>query len=612
MAILTGTLAADRLAGTIEDDRASGLSGDDTITGGLGQDTLSGGDGADTLNGGDGNDLIYGHGSDDRVDGSGDIAAERIATGLGQTVFATSAPGDPDRLFVVAKTGEIRILDAATGNVTPSPFLDIPAAELQTGGEQGLLGLAFHPDYAANGRFFVFVTNADGDLEVRAYLRSATNPDVADAGSGDVILTVPHPTHANHNGGWIGFGPDGMLYIATGDGGSGGDPDNNAQNPQNLLGKILRIDVDGDGFAGDPDRDYAIPDDNPFVAASAADEIWALGLRNPWRPSFDRLTGDLYIADVGQGEREEINFQPSGSAGGQNYGWVIREGTLVFDPDRPGNLPPDSPLLTGPVLDYPHAADGTGGFSVTGGYVYRGPGPGLQGVYLYADFVTDQIWSFRIVDGAVVDAANRTAQFVASGGQIDSIASFAEDGRGNLYIIGLDGEVFRLTPGASAGDGADSIRGGTGADTVHGGVGDDTLRGDDGDDRLFGGGQDDLIAGGLGVDRLTGGEGADVFDFNAVAESGATSATRDSIYDFVAGEDVIDLATIDASAGTAGNQGFAFIGTAAFSAEGQIRLEQRTGGVIVQVNTEGTGGAEMTVFLRGVQAADVDGGDFVL
>ena len=612
MAILTGTIGADTLTGSNTGDTASGLSGADSISGGQGSDRLSGGEGGDTLNGGDGDDLIHGFGASDRQDGSGDIVATRIAEGLDQPLFATSAPGDPDRLFVVEKTGQIQILDTATGTANATAFLTIPAGGLDTSNERGLLGLAFHPDYSTNGRFYVFVTNAAGDLEVRTYLRSSSDPDLAEVGSGDVILTVPHPGFANHNGGWIGFGPDGYLYISTGDGGSGGDPANNAQNPDSLLGKMLRIDVNGDDFAGDAGRDYAIPDDNPFVAATAADEIWALGLRNAWRPSFDRATGDLYIADVGQGSREEINFQAAGSAGGQNYGWVIREGTQVYDPDRPGNLPPDSPLLVGPVLDYGHTSDGSGGFSVTGGYVYRGPDAGLQGVYVYADFLTDQIWSFRIVGGAVVDAANRTAQFVATGGQIDSIASFAEDGRGNLYIIGLDGEIFRLSPGVAAGDGSDAIRGGAGRDTIHGGAGDDAIRGDDGDDRLYGGSQRDTITGGAGVDRMSGGTGADVFDFNAVAESGSTAALRDTVEDFIPGQDVLDLSTIDARTGQAGNQRFDFIGTAAFTAEGQIRLVETARGVIVQINTTGTTTPEMTIFLRDVQAADLDSGDFVL
>lgn len=611
MALLNGTTGADVLAGGAAADVGTGLSGSDRLDGGAGADTLSGGEGGDSLNGGAGDDVLYGFGASDEVAGSGDIRATRIAGGYDQPVFATSAPGDPDRLFVVEKTGQIRILDTATGVTNTANFLTIPQAQLQTGGEQGLLSMAFHPDYATNGKFYVFVNNAAGDLEVRQYARAPGNPDRAGATSGDVILTIPHPGNSNHNGGWISFGPDGHLYIATGDGGGGGDPDNNAQNPNVLLGKMLRIDVNGDDFAGDAGRDYAIPDDNPFVGTSAAGEIWALGLRNPWRPSFDRVTGDLYIADVGQDAREEINFQEAGSAGGENYGWVIREGTLVFDPDRPGNLPPGSPLLIDPVLDYGHSFDAAGGFSVTGGYVYRGPSEGMQGIYLYADFVSNQIWSFRIVDGAVVDAANRTGQFVVSGGSLDNIASFGEDGRGNLYIIGIGGDVFLLNPGAGAGDGADAINGGAGRDRIWGGAGRDTLRGGEDDDRLHGGGQADLIAGGAGKDVMFGGAGADVFDFNAVTESHVAFG-RDVIMDFVAGEDRLDFASIDARAGVAGNQGFTFIGSGPFTAEGQIRVVQSGGSVVVQVNTSGSSGAEMVLILRDVAVGDLTAGDFVL
>lgn len=608
MADRNGTLDNDRLNGTETDDRLNGLSGSDSLTAGAGADTLSGGEGADDLAGGAGNDLIFGYGASDRVAGSGDIVAELVGD-RSEPVFMTSAPGDPDRLFVVGKAGQITILDPATGTVVSPPFLTIPSTQMLKDGEQGLLSMAFHPDYATNGRFFVFLINAAGDIEIREYARSAGNPDVADPSSGNVILTIPHPVRDNHNGGWIGFGPDGYLYISTGDGGGGGDPDNNAQNVNSLLGKMLRIDVNGDDFAGDPSRDYAIPDDNPFANGAGADEIWAVGLRNAWRPSFDRLTGDLYIADVGQGSREEINFQEAGSAGGANYGWVIREGTTVYDPNRPGNLPPDSPLLTDPVFEYGHSFDANGGFSVTGGYVYRGTAPGMQGVYFYADFVTDQLWSFRVVDGKVVDQANRTAQLVVDGGTVDNIASFAEDGRGNLYVVGLDGQIFRLTPGEGAGDGADLIRAGDGNDTAHGGAGNDTLRGDAGDDRLFGGGQDDRLVGGAGRDRMVGGAGTDVFDFNATADSGPAAA--DVIVDF-GGADVIDLATIDAVAGTAGNQRFTFIGTAAFTGEGQVRVRQVGDDVLVLLNTTGTGGAEATIKLLDTLAGSLTAADFAL
>jgi glucose/arabinose dehydrogenase len=610
MSLINGTTRANLLVGTTTADLLRGLAGTDTLRGGTGADTLAGGDGADRLYGGDGNDVLLGHSSHDATAGSGSIVATRVGQGFDQPVFVTSAPGNPDRLFVVEKTGQIKLFNPATG--TSTTFLDIPDGQLSTGGEQGLLGLAFHPDYAANGKFFIYMVNADGNLEVRQYDRSATNPNRADANSGDVILAIDHPTNSNHNGGWLGFGPDGMLYIATGDGGGGGDPDNNAQNPNSLLGKMLRIDVNGDDFAGDPNRDYATPDDNPFAAGPGADEIWATGLRNPWRPSFDRLTGDLYIADVGQGEREEVNWQPASSTGGENYGWVVREGDIPFDPTRPGNPGPNSPLLTDPLLAYDHSGAPTGGFSVTGGYVYRGPSAGLQGVYLYADFVTNQVWSFRVVDGRAVDRANRTDQLVTSGGTIDQIASFGEDGRGNLYIVGLDGEIFRLRPQAAAGDGADYLDGGNGQDILRGGVGNDTLLGGSGNDTLNGNTQNDILRGGTGRDMLMGGRGADVFDFNAVGESRTGPALRDVVMDFANGIDRFDVATIDARSTTDGNQRFDYIGTAAFSGEGQIRAVQAGTSVVLHLNTTGSSGSEMQIVLRDTLVAELSAADFIL
>lgn len=611
MARIRGTTTADLLDGTTEDDTIIGFSGSDTLTGDAGHDRLAGGAGRDTLFGGSGDDILNGFSPVDAVPGSGDLTATRIAAGLSQPIFATSAPGDPDRLFVVEKTGQIKIVDVLTGAVNPTRFLSIPAAEMQAVGEQGLLSVAFHPDYATNGKFYVFVNNAAGDLEVRQYSRSATNPDTADGASGDVILTVPHPTNTNHNGGWISFGPDGSLYISTGDGGPGNDPMNNAQNSSVLLGKILRIDVNGDDFTGDPLRDYAIPDDNPFVGTGTSPEIWALGLRNPWRPSFDRLTGDLYIADVGQNDREEINFQSANSNGGHNYGWSILEGTDDNITTRPGNLPPDSPLLTPPVFEYGHTNDGTGGFAVTGGYVYRGTGPGLQGVYLYADFVTDQVWSFQVVNGVAIDHANRTDQIVETFGQVDNIASFGEDGRGNLYVVGIDGEIYRITPQAAAADSADVIDGGAGNDRIAGGVGADTLTGGADNDRIYGGSQNDLIVGGAGADRMFGGTGADVFDFDTTSESPATA--RDAIFDFETGLDRLDVSTIDAAVNQSGEQAFTYIGSARFTAEGQIRAVQAATGVVLQINTDATGaGAEMALMLKDVLLANLTADNFLL
>lgn len=513
---INGTNSANRLIGTDSADRIAGLGANDTIFagggsdvahGGNGADRVSGGGGGDRLSGGLGNDVLFGAGPRDVNVGSANITVTPVGEDLGRAVYATSAPGDPDRLYVVEqRTGRVMILDPETGAVASEPFLDIPDDTLATGSEQGLLGLAFDPDYASNGRFYVTLTRADGDVELRSYTRSAGDPDLADAASGDTLLVIDRDNGGRtHNGGWIGFGPDGMLYMGVGDEGLTGDPANNAQNIGELWGKMLRIDTSGDSYPANPNRDYAIPDDNPFVGRAGADEIWSIGLRNPWRASFDQETGDLYIGDVGQAEREEINVELAGSAGGTNYGWKVKEGELVYDSTVPGNPSPTSPELTDPVATYGH--DENGGFAVIGGYVYRGETGGLQGRYLYADNISNQLWSFRLIDGAAVDLTNHTAQIV--GGDIDRITSFAEDGRGNLYAVLLDGTISRFSFGQNAGDGADTIDGGAGNDRLYGGAGDDTLAGGVGRDSLWGGAQDDALRGQQGNDQLVGGPGDD-------------------------------------------------------------------------------------------------------
>jgi glucose/arabinose dehydrogenase len=602
------TARADLINGGIRNDTLGGLSGRDTVNGGGGSDRLSGGEGSDRINGGAGNDVLFGFGASDANAGSGNIRATRIANGFDAPVFVTSAPGRNGDLFVVEKTGHIQILDTANGRTNATAFLDIPAGQIDANGERGLLGLAFDPGYATNGKFYVYLTNTDGDIEVRRYTRSTGDPDIANA-TGDVIMTIAHPVFDNHNGGWLAFGPDGMLYISTGDGGSGGDPNGNAQNKNVLLGKMLRIDVSGDDFPGDDGRDYKIPTDNPFANSAGADEIWATGLRNAWRPSFDRLTGDLYIADVGQNAREEINFQDHSSNGGENYGWRIREGKIPYNG---GGNPPG---LTDPLIDYRHPTDPDDPFqgsrSVTGGYVYRGETGGMKGVYLYADFITGQIWSFRVVNGRPVDAAERTDQFVTAGGDINNIASFGEDGNGNLYIIDFDGEIYLIRPGTGAGDGADMINGGDGRDRILGGAGNDTLHGGTGNDTIGGNGQSDLIDGGTGRDHLTGGSGADIFDFNTRADSRA-GLTRDVIDDFGTGADRLNFASIDARPGEDGNQQFDFIGTAAFTAAGQIRATQSGTAVVLHINIGGTAGDAMQVVLRDTLVADITTADFIL
>jgi glucose/arabinose dehydrogenase len=360
------------------------------------------------------------------------FAVEKVAFGLNRPVFATSPIGDVDHLFIVEQhTGRIQLLDLSMGQFSPQPLLDLGfVGSLRS--QEGILGMAFHPDFASNGYFYVNFT-LNSQSVIQRYQVFQNNPNVADPLSAHKVLTINQPRF-DHNSGWLGFGTDGFLYIASGDGGGANDPDNNGQNINSLLGKILRIDVDSDDFGSDPNRNYAIPSDNPFVGQDGSDEIWAYGLRNPWRPSFDRATADLYIADVGQDTREEINRQLATSTGGENYGWDLREGTI-------GTLPPNG---VDPIYEYGHGTGETQGFSITGGYVYRGSIEELQGKYFFADFVTNQIWSIQS-DGS--GYTNWTDIFSATGADIGSISSFGEDADGNLYIIDMfDGELYRISP----------------------------------------------------------------------------------------------------------------------------------------------------------------------
>ena len=377
---------------------------------------------------------------------------QQVATGFSSPVYATHAPGDTDRLFVVEKGGNIKILNLTTGSVNAQSFLNITDTDDE--GEGGLLGLAFHPDYATNGKFYTYVTVDNGGLtldsltspyssHIREYTVSA-NPDIANTAAKEIVSWV-QPKN-NHNGGWIGFSPvDNYLYITSGDGGKQGDPDNNAQTLYEVnagqtldgepLGKILRIDIDGDDFPADANRNYAIPTSNPYHdTPNSTPEIWSSGLRNPWRASFDRLTGDFWIGDVGQNLREEINFQPANSLGDENYGWQRREGTIAHLGGT--SLPGD----TEPVYDYEHGDEPFEGNSVVGGYVYRGPDPTLQGTYIFTDSVSDNFWSF--------DPANPTGTVANINGDLGSVGvfvvSFAEDAVGNLYTVDLAGHVWRI------------------------------------------------------------------------------------------------------------------------------------------------------------------------
>lgn len=355
------------------------------------------------------------------------VTLRLVTDRLSFPVFMTAPPGDATRLFVVEKEGLIRIVMASTGAILPTPFLDL-RGQVSTSGEQGLLGLAFDPDYSANGNLYIFYTNLSGNLVIARLQRSAGDPNLANPASLTILQTIDHTTHTNHNGGMLAFGPDGCLYAGTGDGGGSGDPANNGQRLSTKLGKLLRLDP----LTGGACTKEVV---NPFVLSGGVPEIWSFGLRNPWRFSFDRATGDLYIADVGQNRREEINVSPAPLAGRQaNYGWRVMEGLLCFNPST--NC--DQSGLTLPVLDYPHT---DGACSVIGGYVYRGTAmPSLRGTYFYADYCAGFVRSFRFATG---QAANHTDWPLL---HRNGITSFGEDAQGELYLMTQGGSLYKLVP----------------------------------------------------------------------------------------------------------------------------------------------------------------------
>jgi glucose/arabinose dehydrogenase len=347
-----------------------------------------------------------------------------VTNGLDAPIGIANAADGSNRLFILEQPGVIRIV--RDGQLLPDPFLDIRDRVGSQGSEQGLLGLAFHPNFAENGAFFVNYTDQGGDTVIARFTISSGNPDQADPGSEERLLGVDQP-FANHNGGVLAFGPDGYLYIGLGDGGSGGDPLGNAQSLSTLLGKVLRIDVDSPPGEA---RSYAIPQDNPFAAGGGEPEIWAYGLRNPWRFSFDRLTGDLYIGDVGQNSFEEVNMQPAGGPGGANYGWNVMEGLVCFN-----NQDCDQSPFVLPIFTYPLYEAGT--CAVTGGYVYRGQVlPEFQGIYLVGDYCSGRIWGLmrdgeRWANAPLFENAGR-------------ITSFGEDESGEIYLTSHSGNLLRL------------------------------------------------------------------------------------------------------------------------------------------------------------------------
>ncbi len=464
-----------------------------------------------------------------------DFQVVRVGTGFSQPLFATMPDDGTNRTFILEQGGVIKILDAETGMVNVTPFLDI-SDEVSVGAEQGLLGLAFAPDFATSGTFYINMTNDEGDTEIRRYNVSAEDADQADESTADIILEIAQPED-NHNAGWLDFGPDGFLYIPTGDG--GGFVNLPAQNNNSLLGKILRIDPSGDDFPGDENRDYAIPEDNPFVGEGGADEIIASGLRNPSRASFDRLTGDLYLGDVGEQDREEINILPQNAIDeALNFGWDEFEGTLPF---MSGEDDIDDTDFIRPVLEYD--SNPMTGFAVTGGYVYRGPAPSLQGEYIFGDFVTANIWSIPASELTEninnkgepsstlteADATLRNTDFTPDEGTIDLISSFGEDVDGNLYIVDYDdGEIFMVQstvvappPNTLQGDAEDNKLKGTDAD--------ETLLGLGGDDKLDGRGGDDIIDGGSGDDKIKDRDGANTIDGQGGDDRISTGDGNDTI-----------------------------------------------------------------------------------
>ncbi len=352
------------------------------------------------------------------------ITLEPYVNGIQDPVALANAGDGSNRLFVLAQRGQIVIVDA-NGQRLETPFLDIDARS-SCCGERGLLGLAFHPEYANNGLFYVNYTNNAGDTHISQFSVTA-DANIADPDSEQILLSIDQP-FSNHNGGDIKFGPDGFLYIGTGDGGSGGDPLGAGQDLDTLLGKMLRIDVNGPA-------PYGIPADNPFVGELGMDEIWAYGLRNPWRFSFDRLTGDLFIGDVGQDFVEEVDFQPAISPGGENYGWNRMEGNSCFDP--PTNC--NDGTLTLPIIDYPHFGAGAFSCAVIGGNRYRGlANPSMDGVYFYSDSCSGIIW------GALENSDGEWNTFELIDTNM-SPAAFGEDEQGELYITDLSGnQVMRI------------------------------------------------------------------------------------------------------------------------------------------------------------------------
>ncbi len=365
---------------------------------------------------------------------SAGIKSELLIKGLERPVWAGAPASAKGKLWVMEQAGTVWIIDLKTGERSKKPFLNITDSVTRKSNEQGLLGLAFAPDYAKSGRFYVNYTELGGDTRIVRFVTK--DGATTDASKGETILKIKQP-FSNHNGGWLDFGPDGFLYIATGDGGAANDPKNNAQDLSSHLGKLLRLDVSGS-------KGYQIPADNAFAGKKGAlPEIHAIGLRNPWRCSFDRVTGDFWIGDVGQNHWEEINLVEKGKSGGLNFGWRLREGEIKTTFKGVGGEKPAANHE--PIYVYKHGSGPSEGLSVTGGFVYRGSKVAdLKGRYIFADYQNPRIWSFEPKDGKATGFTDHTSDLQPKGGRINLISSFGEDADGELYLTDLSGSVYRI------------------------------------------------------------------------------------------------------------------------------------------------------------------------
>ena len=364
------------------------------------------------------------------------VQLKEVASGLEEPVWATAPKGSSTYFYILEKPGVIKVMNRKTGTILAKPFLDIRDKIKVRMNEQGLLGMAFCPQFSKTGRFYLNYTDLNGSTQLARFRCNPSTPTTASADTQELIMTIRQDSR-NHNGGWISFGPDGYLYVGMGDGGSANDPKNRAQDLNQWLGKLLRIDVSGS-------KGYRIPKGNPFATSKdIKPEIYAFGLRNPWRCSFDPLTKGLYIADVGQNKLEEINYVSASKLRGANFGWRLREGTIQTPKSRVGGAKQDSHI--DPVHVYGRGSENNQGYSITGGFIYRGKIRSLYGHYLFADWINPRIWSFKLSKGKATQLTDWTDELKLQQHKITKISSFAKDPQGELYVIDfIRGKMFKI------------------------------------------------------------------------------------------------------------------------------------------------------------------------